>query len=75
MRELTRAREAARVDLTRKRQQVSSMLLRLGRHYPGIKTWNARHRSWLGNLRLDYPDAKTPAIQQDQVRHPASATH
>jgi transposase len=54
MRELTRARDAGRTDLTRKRQQISSMLLRLGRHYPGIKTWNARHRSWLANLRLDH---------------------
>ena len=44
MRELTRARDAGRGDLTRKRQQISSMLLRLGRYYPGIKTWNARHR-------------------------------
>ena len=58
MRELTRAREAARIDLTRKRQQVSSMLLRLGLHYPGLKTWNARHRSWLANLRLDYPEQR-----------------
>ncbi|MGI9477523.1 MAG: IS110 family transposase, partial [Hyphomicrobiaceae bacterium] len=38
MRELARARDAARQDLTRKRQQVSSMLLRMGLHYPGIKT-------------------------------------
>ncbi len=53
MRELTRARDAVRQDLTRKRQQISSMLLRLGRHYPGLKTWNARHRSWLANLKLD----------------------
>src|SRR5689334_9701308 len=51
-RELTRGRDAARQDLTRKRQQVSSMLLRLGRHYPGVKTWNARHRCWLANLKL-----------------------
>ena len=58
MRELTRAREAARADLTRKRQQVSSMLLRLGRHYPGIKTWGARHRSWLANLKLDHPEQR-----------------
>jgi len=58
MRELTRARDAARGDLTRKRQQISSMLLRLGRHYPGIKTWNARHRSWLANLRLDHPEQR-----------------
>ena len=43
MRELTRARDASRQDLTRKRQQVSSMLLRLGRsHGRGIlanTTW------------------------------------
>ena len=54
MRELTRARGAARQDLTRKRQQLSSMLLRLGRHYPSIRTWAARHRSWLSNLKLDH---------------------
>lgn len=58
MRELTRAREAARKDLTRKRQQVSSLLLRLGRHYPGIRTWGARHRSWLATVRLDHPEQR-----------------
>jgi transposase len=58
MRELTRGRDAARQDLTRKRQQVSSMLLRLGRHYPGLKTWNARHRSWLANLKLDHHEQR-----------------
>ena len=58
MRELTRGRDAARQDLTRKRQQVSSMLLRLGRHYPGVKTWNARHRSWLANLKLDHREQR-----------------
>ena len=58
MRELTRAREAARQDLTRMRQRVSSLLLRLGRHYPGIKTWGARHRSWLANIRLDHPEQR-----------------
>ena len=58
MRELTRVRGSARADLTRKRQQVASMLLRLGRHYPGIKTWNARHRSWLANVRLDHSEQR-----------------
>ena len=58
MRELTRTRDATRQDLTRKRQQVSSMLLRLGRHYPGIRTWNARHRSWLANLRLEHREQR-----------------
>jgi transposase len=58
MRELARGRDAARQDLTRKRQQVSSMLLRLGRHYPGLKTWNARHRSWLANLKLEHREQR-----------------
>jgi len=58
MRELTRARDAARADLTRKRQQVSSMLLRMGRYYPGIKTWGARHRAWLANLKLDHVEQR-----------------
>lgn len=58
MRELTRARDAARQDLTRKRQQVSSLLLRLAKIYPGIKTWGPRHRSWLANLRLDHPEQR-----------------
>jgi len=58
MRELTRARDAARQDLTRKRQQVSSMMLRLGKIYPGIKTWNARHRSWLANLKLEHREQR-----------------
>jgi len=58
MRELSRAREATRADLTRKRQQISSMLLRLGRHYPGIKTWGARHRSWLANQKFVHAEQR-----------------
>lgn len=58
MRELARARDAARQDLTRKRQQVSSLLLRMGLHYPGVKTWGARHRSWLANLKLEHAEQR-----------------
>src|SRR5258708_22274935 len=43
MRDLSRAPEAARKDLKGKRQQVSSFMLRLGRHYPGKKTWGPAH--------------------------------
>ena len=42
MRDLSRAREAAVDDLKSKRQQISSLLLRLGLHYPGEKTWENR---------------------------------
>ncbi len=58
VRELTRARDAAKRDLTRKRQQISSMLLRLGRHYLGVKTWNARHRSWLSYLKFEHHEQR-----------------
>jgi transposase len=52
MRDLSRAREAAIDDLKGKRQQVSSLLLRLGLHYPGITTWGKAHRTWLANQKI-----------------------
>lgn len=52
MRDLSRAREAAVDDLKAKRQQVSSLLLRLGLHYPGKKTWGRAHRNWLSAQKL-----------------------
>jgi transposase len=52
MRELTRARWAAVRDQQAKRQQVSSMLLRLGRHYPGKTTWGKAHLTWLASQQL-----------------------
>jgi transposase len=54
MRELTRARWAAVRDERAKRQQVSSMLLRLGRHYPGKKTWGKAHTQWLAGQKLEH---------------------
>src|SRR5258707_14511020 len=53
MRDLSRAREAAVDDLKSKRQQISSLLLRLGLHYSGKKTWGKSHRRWLASLKLD----------------------
>jgi len=53
MRDLSRARETAVDDLKSKRQQISSLLLRLGLHYPGEKTWGKSHRNWLASLKLD----------------------
>src|SRR6202040_2577712 len=44
IRDLTRARGAAVDDLKSKRQQVLSLLLRLGRHYhPDKRTWTRTH--------------------------------
>ena len=41
IRELVRSREAAVDDLRRKRQSISSLMLRHGRVYPGKTTWGA----------------------------------
>src|ERR1700693_4844868 len=56
MRDLTRARASAVIDLRAKRQQVSAFLLRLGRHYPEPrKTWTKAHMNWLAGQKFEYP--------------------
>jgi transposase len=55
MRELTRARETAMLDLRRKRQQMSAFLLRQGRHYAaGKRAWTKVHLNWLARQKFDY---------------------
>jgi transposase len=55
IRDLVRVRDTAVTDLRRKRQTISSMMLRLGRIYPGKKTWGVRHMNWLHTQRFDHP--------------------
>lgn len=71
MRELTRARDAARQDQARKRQQVSSMMLRLGKIYHGVKTCNARHRAWLARLKLDHREQRLALEEMLQAERQA----
>lgn len=52
MRDLVRAREAAVDDLKSKRQQMLSLLLRLGLYYPGKRTWTKTHMNWLLRQKL-----------------------
>lgn len=64
-RDLVRAREDVRCDLSRARHRVSKLLLRHGQVYPkGESTWTTRHRHWLSarsfdeaNTQLAYIDA------------------
>lgn len=58
MRDLTRAREAAVEDLTAKRQQVSSLLLRLSRPYPGKRNWTRMHMNWLASQKLEHAEQR-----------------
>jgi transposase len=75
MRDLTRARETAMMDLRCKRQQVSALLLRQGRSYPADKkTWTKAHMNWLASQRFDYVEQRLVfeemmlAIRQAQER-------
>jgi transposase len=59
MRDLTRARDTAVNDLRAKRQQVSALLLRLGRHYSHKRqTWTKAHMNWLASQKFDYPQQR-----------------
>jgi transposase len=58
MRDLTRARGSAVDDLRSKRQEVSSFLLRHGRHYAGKKTWTKAHMGWLASQKLDHAEQR-----------------
>ncbi len=58
MRDLSRARASAVDDLKAKRQQISSLLLRLGLHYPGKKTWGKAHRNWLASVKLAHREQR-----------------
>lgn len=74
MRDLVRAREAAVDDLKSKRQQVLSLLLRLGRYYPGKKTWTKTHINWLASQKLEHAEQRIAfeemllAVRQAQER-------
>ena len=75
MRDLTRARETAMMDLRSKRQQVSAFLLRQGRPYPeGKRTWTKTHMNWLASQKLEHPEQRIVfeemmlAVRQAQER-------
>jgi transposase len=58
MRDLVRARGAAVDDLKSKRQQILSLLLRLGVRYPGKKTWTRTHMVWLTSQKLAHREQR-----------------
>jgi transposase len=59
MRDLTRARETAMMDLRSKRQQVSAFLLRQGLHYSERKkTWTKTHMNWLASQKLEHAEQR-----------------
>jgi transposase len=53
LRDLVRAREDARQDLSRARHRLSKMLLRRGLRYEAGSTWTDRHIDWIVRLKFD----------------------
>jgi transposase len=75
IRDLTRARGAAVLDLRRKRQQMSAFMLRQGLHYPENRhTWTKAHMNWLASQKLAHAEQRLVfeemmlAIRQAQER-------
>jgi transposase len=63
VRDLVRTRAMAIEDYRRKRQHVSSFLLRHGRSYEGTATWKGRHLQWLDRQSFAHP-AQRLAFQE-----------
>ena len=56
LRDLVRAREAAKQDQLRARHRLGKFLLRHGRRPPeDVKPWTQRHRRWLDALQFELP--------------------
>ncbi len=63
VRDLVRTRMIAVEDYRRKRQHVTSFLLRHGRAYAGGTTWRGRHLRWLDGQNFAHP-ARRFAFQE-----------
>jgi transposase len=55
MRDLSRAREATKRDVTMAKQRLRSFLLRHDVRYDGSTTWGPKHLKWLAGLHFDRP--------------------
>lgn len=66
IRDLCRARDAARLTLKNAKLRLKSFLLRLGRHYVGRADWNDAHRRYLAKVVCPTPAQQI--VFQESVR-------
>jgi transposase len=73
LRDLVRAREAAKKDELRARHRLGKFLLRHGRRPPeGVRAWSKRHREWLATVKFEYPAQEATLVDyQTEVDHVA----
>ena len=56
LRDLVRAREAAKQDQLRARHRLTKFLLRTGQRHPlGVRAWTERHAEWVQQVRYTHP--------------------
>jgi len=66
VRDLCRARDAARLTLKNAKLRLTAFLLRLGRHYMGRADWNEAHRRYLAKVVCPTPTQQV--VFQESVR-------
>jgi transposase len=72
LRDLVRARADAKADALRAKHRLSKFLLRRGIRPPhGVRSWTARHRTWLAQIRLEEPCAQIVLEDYLSVVHAA----
>lgn len=71
LRDLVRAREAAKADQLRARHRVQKFLLRQGRRWQaGKRAWTQAHGLWLNSQRFDQPARQAAFLDYlQEVRH------
>jgi transposase len=74
LRDLVRAREAAKKDQLQARHRLGKFLLRHGRRPEGIKAWTPKHREWIkSHVHFDQPALEaTLADYLEEVDHVAA---
>ena len=55
MRDLTRAREDAKIALRKAKQQLGGFLLRNGHIYTGRSNWSKAHFNWIADIKMEHP--------------------
>ena len=73
LRDLVRAREAAKRDQLRAQHRLTKFLLRTGRRPPlGVKAWTERHAEWLQQVRYTHPAQEATLLDcMHEVQHMA----
>lgn len=74
LRDLVRAREAAKKDQLRAKHRLGKFLLRNGRRPPsGMKAWTKKYLAWLGTLRFEHAAQEATFVDyRGEVDHEAA---